>query len=119
GGVSRLDGRRIALQTGTRMAPVFAPLARAAEAQTGARIDVLGVPNPMFGDTVTTAGLLPGAALLAAARGGAYDAVLISAESLNDHGRFVDDMPFAELVGALSPAHVLPAHELAAALEAL
>ena len=119
GSVPRLDGRRVALLTGTRMAAVFAPLARSAGAQTGARIDVLGVTNPMYGATVNSAGLLPGRALLAAARASSYDAVLLPAESLNDHGCFVDDLPLAELVRALSPAHVLPAHELTTALEAL
>jgi hypothetical protein len=73
----------------------------------------------MYGETVNTAGLLPGSALLTAALGRDYDTVLLPAEALNDHGRFVDDMPLAELVRALAPAHVLPAHEFTAALEAL
>jgi hypothetical protein len=68
---------------------------------------------------VNTAGLLPGAALLAAARDRGHDAILLPAEALNDRGRFVDDLPLAELVGALSPAHVVPAHELTTALDAL
>jgi len=118
-GVQRLDGRRIAVLTGTRMATVFAPLARSAAQHTGASIDVLAVRNTMFGDTVNTAGLLPGEALRTAAQGRGYDAILLPAEALNDHGRFVDDIPLAELVGALSPAHVLPAHEFTAALDAL
>jgi len=119
GRVPRLDGRRIALLTGTRMAKVFASLAEAVAARTGATLDVLPVTNTMFGETVTTAGLLPGRALLAAAAGGGHDAVLLPAEALNDHGRFIDDMPFAELVRDLSPAHVVPAYELTAALEVL
>jgi putative radical SAM enzyme (TIGR03279 family) len=119
GSAQRLDGRRIGLLTGARMAPLFAPLAQTAELTTGATIEVVPVANTMFGETVNTAGLLPGEALLAAARDRGYDAVLLPAESLNDHGRFVDDLALAELVRALSPAHVLPAHELAAALEAL
>ena len=119
GTVPRLDNRRVALLTGTRMASVFAPLAAEAEARTGARIDVVAVPNTMYGETVNTAGLLPGSALLTAALGRDYDTILLPAEALNDHGRFVDDMPLAELVRALAPAHVLPAHEFTAALEAL
>ena len=117
--VGRLDGRRIGLLTGTRMAQVFAPLAPVVAARTGAELEVVGVENTMFGGTVNTAGLLPGEALLGAARGRGFDAVLLSAESLNDSGRFVDDMPLAELVRELSPAHVLPAHELTSALQEL
>jgi putative radical SAM enzyme (TIGR03279 family) len=119
GQLPRLDGRRIALLTGTRMAPVLAPLAAAAAARTGASIDVIGVVNGMFGPTVNTAGLLPGADLLAAAREPGYDVVLLPAESLNDAQCFVDDMPLAALRASLAPAHVVPAHELGAALGAL
>lgn len=119
GQVGRLEGQRIGLLTGTRMAQVFAPLAPAVHAQTGATLEVIGVENTMFGSTVNTAGLLPGAALQAAAAGRGFDVVLLSAESLNDDGQFVDDMPLVELVRALSPAHVLPAHELTSALQEL
>jgi putative radical SAM enzyme (TIGR03279 family) len=47
--VPRLDGRRVAIATGTRMAPVLAPLAARLEARTGGRFDVIGVENGMFG----------------------------------------------------------------------
>jgi putative radical SAM enzyme (TIGR03279 family) len=115
--VSRRPGQRIALVTGTRMAPVLEPLATRLAQRTGASVQVLGVRNRMFGPTVTTAGLLPGAdmrdALLAA---GSFDVVLLPAESLNDEDVFIDDMPRAALAAALSPARVITAHEITSAL---
>jgi hypothetical protein len=45
--------------------------------------------------------------------------VLLPAESLNDAQCFVDDMALAALRASLAPAHVVPAHELGAALGAL
>lgn len=117
--VGRLDGQRIALLTGTRMAQVFAPLAEQVRRHTGAALDVIGVVNTMFGATVNTAGLLPGAALHAAVEGRGYDAILLPAESLNDSGCFVDDVRLVDLVRSLAPAHVLPAHELTSALQEL
>src|SRR5690606_368558 len=87
----RLDGRRIAIVTGTRMARVLEPLSGRLGAATGARVDVVGVENRLFGPTVTTAGLLAGRDIAAelAARA-AYDAVLLPAEALNDDERFID-----------------------------
>ncbi|HSJ13680.1 MAG TPA: DUF512 domain-containing protein [Longimicrobiales bacterium] len=115
----RLDGRRIGVLTGTRMAPLLAPLAAQAAARTGAAIRVTGVVNTMFGPTVNTAGLLPGSALLEAARGAPWDTVLLPAESLNDAGRFVDDVALDDLRTALAPAAVVTAHELSSALAGL
>ena len=57
------QGRRIGVVTGTAMAPlmplVLEPLTRA----TGARFELVPVENTLFGPSVTTAGLLPGAAI--------------------------------------------------------
>jgi putative radical SAM enzyme (TIGR03279 family) len=115
-----LAGRRIVILTGTRMAPVMEGLAPRMAAQAGAEVEVVGVRNTMFGETVTTAGLLPGADLLAAARAaGPSDVVLVPAEALNDDDVFIDDVPLAELQRALHPARVVAAHELTSALAAL
>jgi putative radical SAM enzyme (TIGR03279 family) len=114
--VPRLPGKRVAIVTGERMAPVLEPLAERLAAATGAAYTIVAVRNGMFGPTVTTAGLLPGndiaAAVLAQPR---FDHVLLPAESLNDDELFVDDVSFTEVAARLAPAHVLPAHELTSA----
>jgi putative radical SAM enzyme (TIGR03279 family) len=116
----RRDGERIAIVTGTRMGSVMAPLVVRMEAQTGARVELIAVENRLFGATVTTAGLLPGADIRDAvlARSGRFDRVLVPAEALNDDDIFIDNLPFAELRAALGGARVLPAYELVAALNA-
>jgi NifB/MoaA-like Fe-S oxidoreductase len=114
-----LEGRRIGLVTGTRMAEVMGPLLPAVAAATGARLQLVPVRNRLFGPTVTTAGLLPGMDIRDAVQGaGDLDAVLIPAESLNDDARFIDDLALTDLEAALRP-HVLPAYELSAGLAAL
>jgi putative radical SAM enzyme (TIGR03279 family) len=117
----RLDGRRIAVVTGTRMAAVLRPLIERVNAATGGVAEVCAVENRYFGETVTSAGLLGGGDIAATVRGRAagYDTVLVPAESLNDDGRFIDDHSLERLVGELAPARVVPAHELAAAFAAL
>ncbi|MGH7504634.1 MAG: DUF512 domain-containing protein, partial [Longimicrobiales bacterium] len=118
--VPALTGRRIAVATGTRMAPVLAPLLCRAGMVTGCEARVVAVDNRYFGETVTTAGLLAGDDLLAALRdAGPFDVVLLPAESLNDDGVFIDGMPLDRLAARLAPATVLPAHELTTALAAL
>jgi putative radical SAM enzyme (TIGR03279 family) len=120
GQVPVLNGKRIVILTGTRMAPVMDGLAPRLAAQTMAEVTVVGVRNTMFGETVTTAGLLPGADMLAAARAaGPCDVLLLPAESLNDDDVFIDNMPLAELRQALHPSLVVPAHELTTALAGL
>jgi putative radical SAM enzyme (TIGR03279 family) len=113
----RLDGRRIAIVTGTRMAPLLAGRTGALAQATGAHFEVVSVENRYFGPTVTTAGLLAGADIAAdlAARP-RHDAVLLPAEALNDDRRFVDDLPLAELARRLAPTAVVAGHELIATL---
>ena len=116
----RLEGRHIGILTGTRMAPIMTALAARLEAATGAGVQVVPVVNRLFGETVTTAGLLPGRDVLAAAlRAGPFDVVLIPAESLNDDAVFVDDLSFAVLADRLEPARVLAGYELTATLARL
>jgi putative radical SAM enzyme (TIGR03279 family) len=115
----RLEGIRIALVTGTRMGQVLAPLLSRMAAATGAELSLLPVENRLFGPTVTTAGLLPGADILDAVRAaeaaGALDLVLVPAEALNDDGLFIDSLPLETLKSAIS-APVLPAHTLTGGL---
>jgi len=117
--LGRMDGHRIGIVTGMRMAPVLEPLGAELARCTGANVNVIGVRNDYFGETVTTAGLLAGQdirATLAAA--GSFDVVLLPAESLNDDDLFIDSMPLADLADAVAPARLVPAHEITSALGA-
>lgn len=117
--VPRFPDARIAIVTGTRMAPIFRGLAPRLEAATGATIEVLGVQNTLFGATVNTAGLLPGRDMVRALReSGPFDIILIPAESLNDDDIFIDDLPFSALADEFAPARVLPGYELTSTLAA-
>jgi putative radical SAM enzyme (TIGR03279 family) len=111
-------GKRIAICTGTSMGPlmpqVIAPLAEA----TGARFELIVLTNPLFGDSVTTAGLLPGAAFRQALAGRQdLDLALIPGEALNDDGLFMDDVSF-ELLQAAVPCEVRPSKTFIDALDA-
>lgn len=92
------SGKRIGVVTGTAMAQlmplVLDPLARV----TGAFFDLIPVVNTLFGPSVTTAGLLPGAAVEEALRNrGDLDLVLLPGESLNDDELFIDSMSLGRL----------------------
>jgi NifB/MoaA-like Fe-S oxidoreductase len=119
-GVPRMDGRHLTIVTGTRMADMIGPLGQRIEEATGASVRTVPVRNEYFGQTVSTAGLLAGMDILDALRdaGGPGDIVLLPAESLNDDKRFIDDVALDEVEAALSPARVVPAHELITALTA-
>jgi putative radical SAM enzyme (TIGR03279 family) len=96
------DGKRIGVVTGTAMSPlmpqVLDPLARA----SGAHFETIAVVNSLFGSRVTTAGLLPGAAMQAALEHRPdLDLVLLPGESVNDDGLFVDSMSVERLAAAV------------------
>ncbi len=117
----RLTGRNIAVVTGARMAEVMTPLVARVANATGARLTLVPVENHHFGRTVTTAGLLAGADILASMRAApdvGADTVLIPAEALNDDRLFIDSMPLAGLSAALS-GDVVPAYLLGSALRDL
>jgi putative radical SAM enzyme (TIGR03279 family) len=83
-------GRRTAIVTGTRMAGVFRGVLDAAGA---ADVRILAVPNRLFGEQVSAAGLLPGgdvAAVLEAWE--PFDVVLLPSTALNADGVFIDDV---------------------------
>jgi len=110
------EGRRVGVVTGTAMGGlmpmVLEPLARV----TGARFELLPVVNSLFGASVTTAGLLPGAAVQEALRGRRdLDLALLPGESVNDDGLFIDGMS-AELLAATSPVEVRFSKDFADAL---
>lgn len=90
--LSRLDGCRIAVVTGSAMAPIMPELLDRISARTGASFELIPVVNSLFGPTTTTAGLLVGADIRGALAG-RYDAdlALIPAETINEDGVFLDD----------------------------
>jgi putative radical SAM enzyme (TIGR03279 family) len=109
-GLDAWGGRRIGVLTGTSMAPlmpqVLAPLAEA----TGAYFELIPLVNPLFGSTVTCAGLLPGAAFRDALHQRSdLDLALIPAESINDQGLFMDDLTLEMLVSQ-SPTEIRPSY---------
>jgi putative radical SAM enzyme (TIGR03279 family) len=109
-GLDAWGGRRIGVLTGSSMAPllpqVLAPLSEA----TGAYFELIPLVNTLFGSTVTCAGLLPGSAFRAAlSQRTDLDLALIPAESLNDHGVFMDDLTLDSLVRH-SPVEVRPSY---------
>lgn len=107
-GMSDWSGRRIGVLTGTSMGAlmpqVLEPLARA----TGATFELLPLTNTLFGESVTCAGLLPGAAFRVALSGRRdLDLALIPGESINDDGLFMDDLSLHDL-SATVPIEVRP-----------
>ena len=112
------SGRKVAVLTGRAMGPlmpqVLEPLARA----TGAEFEILALDNTMFGSSVTTAGLLPGAAFRAALEHRKdLDLALLPAEAVNDDLRFMDDMSLEELAAHL-PMPIRLSYDFADALAA-
>lgn len=103
-------GRRIAVLTGTSMAPLMPQVLERLAQATGADFELIPVTNSLFGASVTCAGLLPGRAFEAALRERRdLDLALIPGESLNDDRLFMDSLPFAELEAAV-PMPVRPSY---------
>jgi putative radical SAM enzyme (TIGR03279 family) len=92
------EGKRIGVVTGTAMAKLMPQVLAPLTAATGAAVELIPVVNTLFGASVTTAGLLPGAAMRAALEGRTdLDLVLLPSESVNDDGLFIDSMSVEEL----------------------
>jgi NifB/MoaA-like Fe-S oxidoreductase len=99
---------------GPLMPQVLAPLAEA----SGASFELLVLENSLFGPSVTTAGLLPGAAFLAALRDRAdLDLALLPAECINDDLLFMDDLE-AHALQAELPVTIRFSHHFTDALAA-
>jgi NifB/MoaA-like Fe-S oxidoreductase len=111
------SGKRIGVVTGTAMAPlmplVIEPLAR----RTGAHFELIPVVNTLFGPSVTTAGLLPGAAMQQALQGREdLDLALIPGESVNDDGLLIDSMSL-DFLAASIPVEIRASKDFADALQ--
>ena len=112
------QGKRIAVCTGTSMGPLMPQVIEPLVQATGADFELVVVNNSLFGDRVTTAGLLPGKALHEALSSRTdLDLALIPGECLNDNDLFMDDMRF-DLLQAAVACEVRPSKTFVDALEA-
>ena len=115
-GAEHWRGKRIAIITGTAMGPLMPQIVPDLEQSTGARFEVLALENTLFGTSVTTAGLLPGKAILAALKDRRdLDLALLPAESVNDSLLFMDDVE-ADDLAAQVPMPVRLSYDFADAL---
>jgi putative radical SAM enzyme (TIGR03279 family) len=111
-----LTGKRIGVVTGAAMGPLMPQVLTQAARATGGRFELLVVRNTLFGPSVTTAGLLPGAAIEAALRARPdLECALLPAEAVNDDGLFMDDVP-AERLAERVPMPIRLSYDFADAL---
>jgi putative radical SAM enzyme (TIGR03279 family) len=97
-------GRRIGVVTGTAMGQLMPMVLDPLRRTTGAEFELIALVNPLFGASVTTAGLLPGRAFAEALAGRRdLDLVLLPGESVNDDGLFIDSMSFESLTAQVPP----------------
>ncbi|HXI20936.1 MAG TPA: DUF512 domain-containing protein, partial [Gemmatimonadales bacterium] len=109
-------GRRIGVCTGVSMGRLLDQVLGPLRTATGAEFELLPLTNGLFGPTVTSAGLLPGADFRdALAARPDLDLALIPAEALNDDAVFLDDLPLAALAAAV-PMELRPSYDFADAL---
>jgi len=110
-------GKRIGVVTGEAMGPLMPQVIADLTSATGAQFEILVLENTLFGKSVTTAGLLPGRAVLDALRDRRdLDLALLPAESVNDNLLFMDDVEAHDLASQL-PMPVRLSYDFADALE--
>jgi NifB/MoaA-like Fe-S oxidoreductase len=111
------EGKRIGVITGTAMGQLMPLVLEPLSAVAGAEFELIPLVNTLFGPRVTTAGLLPGAAIKQAlsARDD-LDLVLLPGESVNDDGLFIDSMSL-DLLTASLPVEVRLSLDFADALQ--
>ena len=91
-------GRRIGVVTGASMGRLMPQVLAPLEEASRARLELIVVPNGLFGSRVTTAGLLPGKSIAEAlANRNDFDLILLPGECLNDDHLFIDNMSADEL----------------------
>ena len=101
-----LSGKKIGVFTGMGMKNLMPAVLETLAAQTGGTFECVSLENSLFGSSVTTAALLPGAAFQKALAGRSdLDLALLPAESINDDGLFMDDMTASELESS-SPVEI-------------
>jgi putative radical SAM enzyme (TIGR03279 family) len=93
-----LTGKRVLVCTGTAMGRLMPLMLPALERATGGTFELAVLENSHYGPSVTCAGLLPGEAFRAVLKGrGDCALALLPAESVNEEGVFVDDVPLASI----------------------
>jgi NifB/MoaA-like Fe-S oxidoreductase len=117
GRVPTLAGKRIGVVTGKAMGRLMPQVLDGLGAATGGGFEIVTVENTLFGPSVTTAGLLPAAAIEAALRARPdLDLVLLPAEAVNDDLRFIDDVDVHDLADRL-PSPVRLSYDFVDVLE--
>ena len=117
GRMPTLTGKRIGVVTGKAMGRLMPQVLDGLGAATGGRFEIVTVENTLFGPSVTTAGLLPAAAIEAALRARPdLDLVLLPAEAVNDDLRFIDDVDVHDLADRL-PSPVRLSYDFVDVLE--
>ena len=108
--------KRIGIVTGTAMGPLIPQIVADLTQITHAQFEVLTLDNTLFGQSVTTAGLLPGKAILEALKDRRdLDFALLPAESVNDDLLFMDDLDARDLAAQV-PMPVRLSYDFADAL---
>jgi putative radical SAM enzyme (TIGR03279 family) len=106
-----MAGQRVLVCTGTAMGPLMPSLFPVLARVTGAVFELAVLENSYYGPSVTTAGLLPGDAFRRALAGRRdADLALLPAESVNEDGIFVDDLPLAGLEASVPMPVALSYH---------
>ena len=106
-----LHGRTYGVLTGTAMGQLLPLVLEPLREATGGHFELIAIENGLFGPSVTSAGLLPGAAFEETlGKHPEWDGVLLPAEAVNDDGNFLDDMAFADLQRAVDTPLLLSHH---------
>ncbi|MGH9260232.1 MAG: DUF512 domain-containing protein, partial [Acidimicrobiales bacterium] len=108
-----LAGARVGVVTGAAMGGLMPQVLEGLARATGANLETISVANTLFGPSVTTAGLLPGAAIRTALASRAHlDLALLPAEAVNDDGLLIDGVAAGEL-GAELPMELRWSYDFA------
>lgn len=114
---TRRDGQRIGVVTGLAMAPLMGPLLDRLRDATGARFELIVAESSLFGPTITTAGLLVGKDIVDALKDRVdLGIALIPAETINEDGVFLDDVPLSVVRESL-PMPIFPSYDFIDVLE--
>ena len=115
-----LPNCKIRIVTGTSMEKLFLERKDALRAKTGADVEIEGIVNSFYGETVTVAGLLSGQDIgeqIGETR--RDEIILLPADALNVDDLLIDSMSLNELKEKLTPAIVRTGYELTDCLKRL